>query len=72
MAQNNCTVVLLGGPPNYMQNFKKIHGAVSVPNVQLFFSPPYDFVYIEKVLPENNSNHMDLANKFVKFFDDKT
>ena len=26
----------------------------------------------EKVLPENNSNHMDLANKFVKFFDDKT
>ena len=26
----------------------------------------------EKVLPENNSNHMDLPNKFVKFFDDKT
>ena len=26
----------------------------------------------EKVLPENNSNHMDLANKFVKFFDDET
>ena len=26
----------------------------------------------EKVLPENNSNHMDLANKFVKFFGDKT
>ena len=22
----------------------------------------------DKVLPENNSNHMDLANKFVKFF----
>ena len=26
----------------------------------------------EKVLPEYDSNHMDLANKFVKFFDDKT
>ena len=26
----------------------------------------------EKMLPENNSSHMDLANKFVKFFDDKT
>ena len=26
----------------------------------------------EKVLPENNSNHTDLANKFVKYFDDKT
>ena len=26
----------------------------------------------EKVLPENSSNHMDLANKFVKIFDDKT
>ena len=26
----------------------------------------------EKVLQENNSGHMDLANKFVKFFDDKT
>ena len=26
----------------------------------------------EKVLPENNSNHMDLANRFGKFFDDKT
>ena len=26
----------------------------------------------KKVLPENNSNHMDLANKFVKFFSDKT
>ena len=26
----------------------------------------------EKVLPENNSNRMDLANKFVKLFDDKT
>ena len=25
----------------------------------------------EKELPENNSNHMDPANKFVKFFDDK-
>ena len=26
----------------------------------------------EKVLPGNNSNHMDLANKFVTFFYDKT
>ena len=26
----------------------------------------------EKVLPENDSNHMDLANRFGKFFDDKT
>ena len=26
----------------------------------------------EKVLPENNSNHMNLANKFLKFFDDNT
>ena len=26
----------------------------------------------EKVLPENNNNHIDLASKFVKFFDDKT
>ena len=26
----------------------------------------------EKVLPENNGNHMGLANRFGKFFDDKT
>ena len=26
----------------------------------------------ERVLPENNGNHMDLANRFGKFFDDKT
>ena len=26
----------------------------------------------EKVLPENNGNNMGLANRFGKFFDDKT
>ena len=34
----------------------------------------YDLLGLKKenVLPENDSNHIDLANKFVKFFDDKT